>query len=981
MKLLRILILSLSMSLVAACGGGGGGGDGGGTAASPPPPAPPPPPPPPPPFTLISAEQGSAETRIFSDPLATAYTDNGDGIAVWRVETRTDQLLRFAIYTAATDTWSADATVAGLPIESRVEFRLAGGPDAIGIVAAIDGSSIYGATFANGTLSTPELLDAVTQAEQDGGLGVSNLQIAASGGAFAATWLRSTTFDPVTFDRDYLVRASVLSSVGAGWLAATDLSASGPLGARPSLVGGASGFMAVWGSGPETDREAAVNYYDGSDWLATPIELGPVDRFGRIGIATNGDSYQVVWLSGTDRETVLGASFSNSFVQSANATIGAAGTPRRTPRIASNGIDYLVTWAESDVIHASIGANAGWSTPFAFAGSDSFNNESESAGVAGGYAVVWSQDSRVWATEYDGAWSTPRPISDAGQSASASQLSPLASGYAATWLQRAADDSSAPVDLAGTAFDGTSWGAPTVIDTGGNGIASVYILDPAAGDATAVWIQQLDDGSGQGIFTARNGGLWSVPDNLATTAIGSSVEPSFVVSNDAGQSLAVWRQNRGEVVTVYASVRTAAGDWTTPFVVKTGDLFSSFFPREAVATDGNGFAYAAVVNDFAAGDQGQVLVNVFDGTSWSGETPVDLGLTGTVQTANMASNGSTYVVAWAQKPTAGGPFDEQSVFGSVFDAGAWSAPVELQPADVGFAQSPSIATNGSSYAVVWDGAFSPLTLAVNIYDGTGWSGAQTLLDPLPSQGRPQVRSDGTGYLVFWLMQGDGDATRNLYAAVTSSGEFADFSAPVRLTTDGLPRVFTSAAAANDSGYAVVWSTFRSEDLPSSVYANVWDGSAWTGEELIEANDNNTGFLEVVGSETGFAVSLVQSDNPNGFRPETLAVNVYDGSAWTGAQALESSDVRVDRNRLALASNGTGFGIAWAQAETDGFRHIRFSSYGGAAWSTTQLEDQAADADDARVAANADGTYTVFWRQADPQGSPVVRLPWARSDVQ
>jgi len=282
---LPALIGALLIGL-AGCGGGGGGGDGGTTIAPPPPP-----PPPPPPFVGLSSEAGSA--RIYAIDLG--IMANGDGVAVWEVETTAREVLRYSVYTAATDSWGPDLELAVTDDDTTINYALAEGDDAIAVIYG-DRDAVYASLFQNGQFGAPQLLDETDGDEQY----LGEFEVASTGSGFAAAWISSEGYDDSLGYSPERVRASVLATGSASFSAATDLTAAADVRGHAIASNGDSYLVAV-----RFPEQLAINYYFGAAWLPQPatVEDGLSSDYGAPVLATNGDSYLLdvaLWRPATD---------------------------------------------------------------------------------------------------------------------------------------------------------------------------------------------------------------------------------------------------------------------------------------------------------------------------------------------------------------------------------------------------------------------------------------------------------------------------------------------------------------------------------------------------------------------------------------------------------------------------------------------------------------------------------------------------------
>jgi hypothetical protein len=925
------------------------------------------------PFELLSSELGTAGI----DDVEIAFVDNGDGIAIWRIDTGASEelgsTLQYSAYTAATQSWSASQELITVAPPRRVQFVLAGGANSIGVLFAVeqDGPTdqLFGTTFSNGQFATPELLDETTSRY----LSIYSFTIVSSGAGYAAAWQRDETFDPATFARERTIRAVQLSAVGAAWETAQTVSVQGDV-FRPSLAGNGSSYLLAWRQDSSVAGELMVTNSVGPGWNATPTLAGTATQSTTPLLASNGSDYQLIWI-GDDGgvSSILGTNFSSSFVQSAVMPLEASATPAYGPNLVSNGSDYLVTWQQQAAsLFAAVGSTtAGFSTP---AEIDTGINSISSVSLASNgaeYAVVWRQYEvpvhRAWANLYDGAWQTALRLDTGSESIETLRVAATAAGFAAYYTQRPAATENA--DLFGHAFDAATWGAgaPALLETG----ADVPTLYASAGNGTnafAVWRQYPDDGSAEQVYAVRSGAPFTAAQALVTTPLGSTAQPIHLLSNDAGMALAIWSQQDGSSRETYASVKDAGGVWGAPVALGMSTVQSG-----SVLANDTGFAVIGLAGGFSD-ENYDVIARVFDGQSWSAITALDGAMTGTAQWPAIASDGTGFMAAWVQSPTF--PANDRRAWASLYENGAWGVPVQIDDGTA-FVQVLKVASNGTGYAATWNNLAT--TAPVNIYDGVAWSGHTTVATD-DVNASPDIVSDGTGYMLYWDDEGAGDTEFNVYASISPTAAVVDFTT-VRVSDDAVS-VSSMYGASDGTGYALVWNE-RTTPFGDGVIASTWNGTAWSAPQSLETNSFTTSLSGMVANPTagGYAVAWEAWDDA-GNNASTLTVNVHDGATWLGEQVIETSDAIFDAHVSGglAASDGT-YGIAWVQEDDSGsgLAHVHYGTFDGTSWSDTQLEGQAGAADDALIAGDGD-TFTVFWRQADPAGHAAVQLPYAYTDL-
>ncbi len=204
-----------------------------------------------------------------------------------------------------------------------------------------------------------------------------------------------------------------------------------------------------------------------------------------------------------------------------------------------------------------------------------------------------------------------------------------------------------------------------------------------------------------------------------------------------------------------------------------------------------------------------LLLVVIAGQAPAGAAPTVSGATtvtgpGPRDAPDVAFDGTNYLVVWSQP---GGETGED-VYGRRF-AGNGSAlgaafPIGAFPGDDA---SPAVASNGSSFLVVWQHEFSPDSWDINgrqvFANGTVNPDLYGVASGDPSEEAPDIATDGTNYLVVWQ---DDRASANGYdiwgaGAQPTGGFLGQFHVGGE---DNARHDTEPAVAWNGSKFLVVW---------------------------------------------------------------------------------------------------------------------------------------------------------------------------------
>ena len=111
----------------------------------------------------------------------------------------------------------------------------------------------------------------------------------------------------------------------------------------------------------------------------------------------------------------------------------------------------------------------------------------------------------------------------------------------------------AQYDIWANRFNGTSWGEEAVkIETAAGDAYIPQIAFDSSGNAIAVWYQH--DGTRNSIYANRfNGTSWGTTAELIETGNAGNAETPQIAFDVSGNAIAVWQQNDGTQVNIYAN--------------------------------------------------------------------------------------------------------------------------------------------------------------------------------------------------------------------------------------------------------------------------------------------------------------------------------------------------------------------------------------------------------------------------------------------
>ena len=307
-------------------------------------------------------------------------------------------------------------------------------------------------------------------------------------------------------------------------------------------------------------------------------------------------------------------------------------------------------------------------------------------------------------------------------------------------------------DVLARQWDGSTWTAETVIDNLGTAPEDVHA---AFGNNTFVpWVvwRQPVAGVMQIFATRYTGGTWQTPVQLSSLS-SQALDPQIATNAAGTAAVAVWRQNNGAEMNVYAS-RWTGSAWSAPVVIDNlpGNTATPHVGMDIVG-------HAMVVYEQADGGFGSIFASYWDGSSWS--TPADIdGISGSVDTpqVSMNSNGDAIAV-W--QGFGGGEFN---MYATRWSGGTWTTPVVLDN-QIGSIYEPQISYADSGLAIaIWDQDNAGIhSVYASRWSGAAWSAPELVEAAAASAAgmiKPQVSIDFDGRaMAVWLSSGSVAARR------------------------------------------------------------------------------------------------------------------------------------------------------------------------------------------------------------------------------
>jgi hypothetical protein len=379
----------------------------------------------------------------------------------------------------------------------------------------------------------------------------------------------------------------------------------------------------------------------------------------------------------------------------------------------------------------------------------------------GNAIAVWEQyDGAHWsiyANRYTpgGGWGTATVIESGTGSAGSPKIAIDADGNAiAVWAQY---DGAHNSIYANRYTPGGGWGTETVIESGTDNAGSPQIAIDGDGNAIAVWHQ--NDGANLSIYANRYtaGGGWGTTATVIESGTGTAVSPQIAIDGD-GNAIAVWQQYDGSHWNIYANRYTPSGGWGTTATVIESGTGTAYDPQIAIDGDGNAIA---VWYQYDGGHLSIYANRYTSGGGWDMTATVIESGTGDAYDPQIAIDGDgNAIVVWVQDD---GSYD--SIYANRYTSGGGWGSATLIESGTGDAYDSQIAIDGDGNAIaVWDqdDGVQWSTYANRYTFGGGWGTATVIESSTSDAYEPQIAIDGDGNAIAVWVQDDG-SYENIYA--------------------------------------------------------------------------------------------------------------------------------------------------------------------------------------------------------------------------
>jgi len=332
---------------------------------------------------------------------------------------------------------------------------------------------------------------------------------------------------------------------------------------------------------------------------------------------------------------------------------------------------------------------------------------------------------------------------------------------------------------------------------------------------------------------------------------------------------------------------------------------------------GTGYAWAYA--DTRSGtSQVYVQITATSGAADKPEVMISDGIHAASSPQVLLRSPSTFAVVWLDERTG----DSDVYFRVLDDSGAPAAgTADTNVSSTNTASlNPWAVWNGNGFAVVWDDVKgSNRDVYFQRLDAIGQPvGQKTRLTAATSlQEQPSIAWDGTQYAVVWTDERDGN--REIYGQrVDAAGGL--IGSAVRLTAASGTSQKAVIRAIGSDRFAVAWEDARSGT--SEVWYAPWQGPTWGAPAGAAASASSGTASSPSLTTTGAEMLLAWRDTRDGGAEVYARRFGYDGTALSGEVRLTNDGVT--ETSISIAWHGSGFGVG----HLDGQPRLVLAACGG-----------------------------------------------------
>ncbi|MCX6355073.1 MAG: hypothetical protein NTZ78_09255 [Candidatus Aureabacteria bacterium] len=385
--------------------------------------------------------------------------------------------------------------------------------------------------------------------------------------------------------------------------------------------------------------------------------------------------------------------------------------------------------------------------------------------------------------------------------------------------------------------------------------------------------------------------MWTGPIQFNPgTSFGGYLSDVNIAVGESGPGIMLFRPWGGSKSRIYAS-RWNGAAWTGTMAIDAGTGENAYDPQITVNKSGNGIAWFHHGGEYS---NYRIYANCWNGTAWTGATVIDAGPSDYTPDLQIAINESGEGIACFL------PWHDEScrLYANFWNGTAWTGAVPIDLGTDSHNRYEQIAVDGRGNGIA---VFTQSNrVYANRWDGIAWTGP-TVIDAGTGHDidYPQIAIDGSGKGIAVFAQRDGSKSFRVYS---NRWDGTAWTGPTVIDAGTGENEFDPHIAVNESGKGIAWFNHGGEDEYSSqrIYANCWNGTAWTGAVPID--------LEM-GSHDRYK-QIAVDERGNGIAVFLQGVHVYanhwNGAVWTGPTMIDAGIGWVETSpRMSINRSGNG----------------------------------------------------------------------------
>lgn len=395
----------------------------------------------------------------------------------------------------------------------------------------------------------------------------------------------------------------------------------------------------------------------------------------------------------------------------------------------------------------------GWATASLMESATGAANDPSVGFDANGNGIaLWRVGGDVLVRRYDrltNTWSAQQVIDSRTNTVSAPSLSvdPATGNAIAAWVQSNGTANSTYASRYTAATN--TWSTAVLLETSNNAVATAADSVVTSTDGTrsvVAWLQT--NGTANDVYVARWDGTSWAAAQLVDSGTAAGAQPSISIHDTAsGTILVTWQQSDGTANSIYVNGWTGAS-WSGATLIESSSTAASL---PVVRGDNQGNAI------FAWAQGNDIKVRRYNDSTGTLEAEIVLdSRTNNVSTPALAVDRDTgnAIVAWVQS---NGSANSTYARRYTASTNTWSAAVLLETTNVAVsttANSLVAAISGDRIAVAW---LQTNDLYASLWDGSSWSGATLIESASANAAQPSITIDPAGNVGLWWQQSDGTA--------------------------------------------------------------------------------------------------------------------------------------------------------------------------------------------------------------------------------